>query len=146
MTMETLIIKRGLGYIVQRSFSWLITLNRNQNQAFEKNISSVTFWAGPAIMLWCSGRFVKLNKRSIRTFLAAFSNVTDIIRVKSSCKRVRHWSLILTASILARLCCCFSFHESEASIVYELHSGRQQKPQSFQHHKNGSQEIVVCNA
>ena len=44
-------------------------------------------------------------------------------------------------------CCCFCFHRSEASIVIkEFYSAHKQKPQNFQHHKNGRQEIAACNA
>ena len=32
-------------------------------------------------------------------------------------------------------CCCFGFHSSEASIVFEFYSGGKQKPPNFQHHK-----------
>ena len=47
----------------------------------------------------------------------------------------------------AYLCCCFGFHGSEAPIVIkEFYSGHKQKPQNFQHHKNGRQEIAACNA
>ena len=39
------------------------------------------------------------------------------------------------------------FTGSEVSIVIkEFYSGRKQKPQNFQHHKNVRQEIAACNA
>ena len=50
--------------------------------------------------------------------------------------KAQYWPLCF-----ARLCCCFGFHGSEASIVI-----KEQKPQNFQHHKHGRQEIVACNA
>lgn len=56
------------------------------NKRNVENQALATFWTGFAILLWCSWRFVKWNNRSIRTFLAAFSNVADIVRIKSSCK------------------------------------------------------------
>ena len=43
----------------------------------------------------------------------------------------------------AHLCCCFGFLERETSIVYKFYSGDKQKPQNFQHHKNGRQEIAA---
>ena len=45
-----------------------------------------------------------------------------------------------------RLCCCFGFDWSKASIVYEFYSRSKLNPQNFQHHKNGHQEIAACNA
>ena len=56
--------------------------------------------------------------------------------------KAQYWPLCF-----ARLCCCFGFHGNEASIVIkEFFSLHKQKPQNFQHHKNGRQEIAVCNA
>ena len=37
------------------------------------------------------------------------------------------------------------FTRSEASIVFEFYSSGKQKPQNFQHHKNGRQEIAACS-
>ena len=54
---------------------------------------------------------------------------------------------VLAIILRAPLLCCFGFHRSEASIVIkEFFSGHKQKPQNFQHHKSGGQEIAVCNA
>ena len=56
--------------------------------------------------------------------------------------KAQYWPLCF-----ARLRCCFGFHGSEASIVIkDFYSGKKQKPQNFQHHKNGRQEIAACNA
>ena len=53
--------------------------------------------------------------------------------------KAQYWPLCF-----ARICCSFG---SEASIVIkEFYSGRKQKLQNFQHHKNGRQEIAACNA
>ena len=49
-------------------------------------------------------------------------------------------------SCFARLFCCFGFHGRKLSIVYECYSGGKEKPQNFQHHNSGCQEIAVCNA
>ena len=36
--------------------------------------------------------------------------------------------------------------ERGAIVIKEFYSGRKQKPQNFQHHKNGRQKIAACNA
>ena len=35
---------------------------------------------------------------------------------------------------------------SRLLLIKEFYSGCKQKPQNFQHHKNGRQEIAGCNA
>ena len=78
------------GYILDNLNLWTIMGDsRIIDSVLNKKIQLLpTFWTGLAILLWCSWRFVKVNKRSIRTFLAAFSNVADIIGIKSSCKAI----------------------------------------------------------
>ena len=78
-----------------------------------------------------------------------FSTSAVSVPWKANCRLLDHcplkaqyWPLCF-----ACLCCCFGFQGSEAAIVIkEFYSGHKQKPQNFQHHKNGYQEIAACNA
>ena len=51
--------------------------------------------------------------------------------------KAQYWPLCF-----ARLCCCFGFHGSEASIVYEFYSGSK-RPLNFQHHKMVAKRLQV---
>ena len=37
--------------------------------------------------------------------------------------KAKYWTLCFL-----RACCCFGFHKSEASIIFEFHCGGKQKP------------------
>ena len=65
--------------------------------------------------------------RNSQSYDAEFALVDNPGRLKA-----QNWP-----SCFARLCCWFGFQGSEASIVKELYSGRKQRPQNFQHNKNG---------
>ena len=89
---------------------------------------------------------------SLLAFLISyFCSFSALLAIPLDCKypglevtwlKAQYWPLCFVC-----LCCCFGFHRSEASIVTkEFYSDHKQKPQNFQHHKNGRQEIAACSA
>ena len=67
------------------------------------------------------------------SFTGQFHLLGDLNKLKNTFRNLPPSKMLLKAQYwplcFARLCCCFGFHGSEASIVIrEFYSGRKQKP------------------
>lgn len=90
--------------------------------------------------------FPSLKPRKLldKTGVKLFHNFTrhhTVLVLKIEYISTLYWPLCF-----ARLCCCFGFRESEASVVFEFYSGckRKNPDQNFQDHRTGRQEVAAC--